>query len=433
MVTHLEKEGQKLEQLWVVLTAALFAFPLFKIPIYTSLVAIWLISSIFVAKKSGYKISKGTIKIYLILIIPFIVQSIGFLISDEKGEALYYLERNLSIPLIPIGFALGEHAFKKKHALLFFVIFILSCFILNSYVLLYLIINGFFSRFSEDNLYNPIFRNAYTQLTNTHLPYLGIWFLFSCIIIVYILQQEKLKSYYKIVLTLIGIELFVGTFLFSARMAIIAFCLTLVASFILYFKSIKRTLILLFLLTFTLFLLSKIPTISHRIDEIANTSLHPPTGSPWDPQGINQYNSTNIRVGIIVCSLDILKENWLVGVGRSEVQSSLNKCYTRFPIEGYNDYKTVDYNTHNQYIDFWLSSGLIGIILFLSFIFYIFHRSFISKDIFLFGFIMFISISFLTENILSRHSGVAFFALFSSFLFIRNFILNTDLPSKGKL
>ncbi|GAB3813230.1 hypothetical protein GCM10028895_05050 [Pontibacter rugosus] len=251
--------------------------------------------------------------------------------------------------------------------------------------------------------------------------------MFACICIIYLLLQKNIRLAYKIVLCVIGLELLIGTFIFSARMSILAFTIALGFSIIVYFKSLKKSLLFLCFLLASIYALIHVPTVSYRIDELLDTKLQPPSGKPWDPDGGEQYNSTNIRVGIVICSFELIKKHWLFGLGQSEVQPALNQCYSRFSMEGPDDYKSAEYNTHNQYIHFWLSSGLLGIVLFIGYIMYIFYRSFIKNDILLFTFMVFISICIATENILARHSGVVFVALFSSFLMFRNSkLLTTD-------
>src|SRR5690606_20721424 len=193
------------------------------------------------------------IKLCIILSMPFLIQFIGFVLSDDKNNALISLEKNLLFLFVPLGFSLGKNFIKKKYLDYFLIVFIASCFIINSYVLSYLLFNGFFQKINEVTYYNPIFRNIYAQLTGTHLPYLGMWFMFSCISIAYLLLRKDLKLFQISILIFIGAQLLIGTFIFSARMSIVALIITIIFSFIIYFKSFKKTLILIFFLTITLF------------------------------------------------------------------------------------------------------------------------------------------------------------------------------------
>lgn len=416
----------KVKNIWILFTSLLFLFPLLNIFTHSLIVGCWLIFSVLIFYKNGYLITKHVLKLYTILVIPLILQVIGFVLSEDKSSALLSIEKNLLFLVLPIGFLIGRNFLKRKHLFFFLVVFIVSCFTLNSYVIGYLLINGYFLKIQEANYFNPIFRNVYAQLTGTHLPYLGLWFLFSCISIVYLLLQLNLKFFLKLILVFIAVQLLVGTFIFSARMAIAAFILTLISSFIIYFRNFKKTLILIFISIIILFCISRIPTISYRIDELVNTEFQPPQGKPWDPNGGKQYNSTNIRIGIVICSFELLKENWLFGLGQSEVQNALNQCYDRFKMEGHDDFKSNDYNTHNQYIHFWLSSGLFGFLLFIALLTYMYIRSHKKQDILLFAFTLFLTICFMTENILARYAGVVFFSLFSALLLSMNSLSNKN-------
>lgn len=74
-------------------------------------------------------------------------------------------------------------------------------------------------------------------------------------------------------------------------------------------------------------------------------------------------------------------------------------------------------NTHNNYLYFLMSIGIIGLILFLISIGYLFYVSLTKFDIIKLSFCIILSINFLTENILSRHWGLMFFGFMLIVLF----------------
>ncbi|WP_296634953.1 hypothetical protein [Polaribacter sp.] len=74
-------------------------------------------------------------------------------------------------------------------------------------------------------------------------------------------------------------------------------------------------------------------------------------------------------------------------------------------------------NTHNNYLYFLMSTGIIGLLSFLVFIYYLFKKSLKSKDVLMFSFCITIVLNFLTENILSRHWGLMFITFMLILLF----------------
>ena len=79
------------------------------------------------------------------------------------------------------------------------------------------------------------------------------------------------------------------------------------------------------------------------------------------------------------------------------------------------------YNSHNQYIDIVLKTGIIGLIVFLAFLLENIYYAKRTNNRLLLTFILFYCINFFTENILLRQSGVIMFVFLLAFLNKFNF------------
>ena len=77
-------------------------------------------------------------------------------------------------------------------------------------------------------------------------------------------------------------------------------------------------------------------------------------------------------------------------------------------------------NTHNNYLYFLLSAGLIGLLFFLVFMTYLIKISINPLNILKLSFCIIVFLNFLTENILSRHWGLMFFSFMLVLLFNKN-------------
>lgn len=133
------------------------------------------------------------------------------------------------------------------------------------------------------------------------------------------------------------------------------------------------------------------------------------------------------RIVIWQCAQSIVDEkgfNYFVGTFSSEVvDNKLIDCYNSKEVSngpywwiGKNNYK---YNTHNQFIWFFTSYGLIGIILFLLiFVIHSIHFYKYKNDYSLF-FVLIFLFQCLFENVLSRQLGIYVFLWFC-FLFINS-------------
>jgi O-antigen ligase len=130
--------------------------------------------------------------------------------------------------------------------------------------------------------------------------------------------------------------------------------------------------------------------------------------------GLNDVkeNSLLVRLGIYQCSLGLLNQYYLTGVGPDHLQLELDRCYYRFPADVYS---RQHFNTHNQYLDYWLSYGIIGLLI-LCTVFFI--PLFIARkqDLIYMLFLLLLLICFLGENILSRQAGIVFYAFFNAML-----------------
>ena len=73
-------------------------------------------------------------------------------------------------------------------------------------------------------------------------------------------------------------------------------------------------------------------------------------------------------------------------------------------------------NAHNQYLEVFLGTGLIGLLIFISILTYMIYLFKLKRNL-LFGlYISIILIFFLFESILNRIAGVTFFSLFTFLL-----------------
>ncbi|NQX96438.1 MAG: O-antigen ligase family protein [Flavobacteriales bacterium] len=112
----------------------------------------------------------------------------------------------------------------------------------------------------------------------------------------------------------------------------------------------------------------------------------------------------------------IIKNNLFFGVGSGDVQDAFNLQY-----ENDNSILTEKYRlrTHNQYLTYGVSFGLIGLIWFVVSLFYPFFKTNKYKNYFYLAFFSIILSSMLTEDTLEVQTGINFFVFFNT-LFLLN-------------
>lgn len=111
-------------------------------------------------------------------------------------------------------------------------------------------------------------------------------------------------------------------------------------------------------------------------------------------------------------------QEYIIGGGTATSVKTMEKLYLEKKINWNFEQKT---NTHNQYIEFLLDTGLIGLMIFFCFLFRSAQIFLMEKDYLGFVFLLVMILAFFAENYLNRQKGVAFFSvLHALFYFTRN-------------
>jgi hypothetical protein len=125
-------------------------------------------------------------------------------------------------------------------------------------------------------------------------------------------------------------------------------------------------------------------------------------------------SSSNLRLNLIDVSIDAIKEKPFFGYGIGDTKDIL------INLEHKNDFfNNKYYNTHNQYLNFMLATGFLGLLLFIIFLFKNLQLAILGSleqfsIVLLFILLMFI------ENILDRQNGVIYFAIFINYFSFYN-------------
>lgn len=131
--------------------------------------------------------------------------------------------------------------------------------------------------------------------------------------------------------------------------------------------------------------------------------------------GLNpQGNSLGQRFLFFKLGTQILKDNWLYGVGTGDVQISFNQSYEQLPFIINKKYQL---RAHNQYLTMGITFGIFGLVYFLITLFSGFSvRPNSSSYLFIGAFIIFM-MSMLDEDTLETQFGVTY-AIFFYFFFL---------------
>ena len=334
------------------------------------------------------------------------------LILSPNKAGLFYLEKSLSLLFLPLFFYVSPIRYALKDKLRFLTLFIFSALIVSTYGEL----RVFFTLASQigpgehwanrgalfsDPSYSFFVRTYFESFTSFHPSYACLYLGIAFVGILYSLIQNfnTMTNWLKwLSIFLLGIIL-IEQVILAARTPFIG---TMVASFFMFSIMIRNKWHVVYALLglgllFGMMYLS-IPSFAARFKEVSVNNMSVPAAGHED--------SFNIRSGILQCTANLLKEHWAWGVGPGNVQQHLDNCYAGFPPEIYKDR---EYNTHNQFFDYWAGLGIMGplaLFCLLGFVAIINMRMQFTLPAAL---VLLFTVSMLTENILIRqYGGVAF-------------------------
>ena len=295
------------------------------------------------------------------------------------------------ILLVPVLYEVKEKAF------LIFA-FILGV-IISSSATLFNIISTTNFNFNDFILDGAIVKEVFI----TQRLYLGFFLSISTIFCATIFFESNNKIIRKTCLTL-GIITTVLIFIFSSRSSIIIWFILLFSVLIFKRKEIiqqKKTL-LIFLILIVSLIATNYKTLNKRFFY---------SGDIYTEKLVDKVIKHEPRFLIWKFSFEIFSENkkYFFGLGNKETDNLLLEKYRTIKNKKRgNWFIERGFNTHNQFLDFMLNYGIIGLIIYLYvFLSYLFS---LKENIFLFNLILSLFIFSCLENILNRQLGVYIFA-----------------------
>lgn len=401
----------------------LASFPLYprNITVIT-IIVFTLISLLTLIQNKNLLHTKNNRIEFLIWVLPFLLILISSLI-DNSQEAYFYLERSISLLIFPLIFFILPFRYNEKHQNVIFGVFLGASFVSISwgFIKTMLFVNSNISKnieFNNDSILERLsrintigIREHFEKITALHPSYASIFIAISALYVLnYLLKKytnfSKLKilSYSTLLILLVTYQAYL-----AARMPFFAIFPAFLTLFILHNKNLKSISIVAIVLLLFGMLFIQIPSMKQRVVKVPS-SLIPTEKKP-------NKDPVNIRVSITMCSLDIIKKNWLTGVGVGKVQEKLNKCYTKLTRR---KCKERSFNTHNQWLDYFCGIGILGPLALLVLMLQVTIKNIVRKNYLAPAIVVLFGLCFLTENILVRQDGIVPFAFFLSFFSFYN-------------
>lgn len=240
-------------------------------------------------------------------------------------------------------------------------------------------------------------KTAFLNVVDIHHTYLAIYILF--IINFMLIRWVKNKKYSvkkTIVLLLAIVSAFAIIFILGSKIAMVIFATLFIIQFSpeLSKQNVLKYLLFVLIITTGMFVFNK-------------------------QLSVNYESALDFRTQIWDASIKTIKENPFFGNLQTPEKELLN--YKHY-VSGKYYFLDSDLNSHNQYLSILMKYGIFGIIFSLFFVVNILKK--INKKTSkykireLIGFAVIMGLSFYIENILDRHHGIMFFAIFYNYYLV---------------
>ncbi len=317
------------------------------------------------------------------------------------------LSSRIALLLVPITFGL---LYKSRFQISESIIEKLSkVYILSGIVFAVIIIGylGYLGVFNNQmNLHDAMaYINNEMLPINQHAIYASIFLSVPLIFSMMKFLKSERKGVNLVYVLLEIIPMSIALTLMSKKGILLATLATSVFLIIYYYKSIKSRLFILMSLGVFLIMMFQVPRVKKLFSELIN---------PQTYAQVNSKNSTSMRYAIYYCTISKIKESPIMGYGLGDVKNELKKCYEENELfSNPNEY----YNSHNQYISYYLTSGIFGLLTLVFFLFNLLYKGIKEHHGLLIGLVIFFSITMLFENILERQSGLTIFSFLMTSLY----------------
>ena len=340
---------------------------------------------------------KATILLFSII---YIIYIIGLLYSDDLKTGFFDITTKLSLIIFPISFFIAKLDFNGilNNTL---KSFIEGCFVSVVIALISSSINFYFS--FDTSLF--FYGGAALFMHSSYFAML----LSLCLVVLYYFLLTKNPTFKQKTILFLIILFSTNILLLSSKTGLITMLLVhsiAISIWVIKYKAFVKGTVVLLLLIISFFVTYQYSSLfKQRVNELATVSR------------INQseISSTSTRKFIWITSFYLIKNNPIIGYGTGDAKNVLVTEYQKEGMEFFHDEKL---NAHNQFFQTTLAIGLIGgVILILMLIIPIIIALKNNYIIYL-GFLIIISINFLTEAMLERQVGVVFYAFFNSLFFV---------------
>ena len=381
-----------------------YSFPLliaFLLPFginYAPIIIVWTVFYLFFGDPlNGFKKVFKNPWSYILLAF-FFLHVAGYWFSENKHEALISIEGKMSFFAFSLLlFCIDYEPLKIKKIVISFV----SGCLISVAICLFVACKSYFL-----NHVNSFFSSEFSIFL--HPSYFAMYLVLAQLIVMLFYKEwlVNIKNLDVKIGFITGVFI-TGIFLCSSKMGLITAFLLLPTTFavILFKRGYKKTIVGLFLsLVIGVFVVYKIAPSPFERMKVAFSVT-----ASADHIDKTASESTAVRILIWEEAVKIIKDHVMLGVTPGDTNDKLYKAYEANGMTGAFAKKL---NAHNQYLQTFIGTGLVGFILLCIMTVYGIVLGFIKRNYILALFSISMTLNFLVESMLQTQAGIVFFVFF---------------------
>lgn len=338
----------------------------------------------------------------IILLSFFLIHVISAFFSINKSEALSSIEIKLCFFAFPV--LIFSSSFNELQIKQIAIAFVSGCFISTLFCLLRAVYLYYVSHF------NAFFYSEFTYFS--HPSYFSMHLIFAQLIVMLYYKKWLFHlSYLNVKIGVITVLFLTGIYLCSSKMGLItAFILIPSTLFMLLYSNGYKKALLVLSLSFVVILL-----VSYQLFPTPFERFKVALSVTSSSQEIDKTatESTAVRILIWEQAIRIIKQNWIFGLSPGDVNDALYHAYEESGLTGAMNKKL---NAHNQFLQTFLGTGIIGIVLLTIVTAWLIVLGVLKRNKILMLFGVLITLNFLVESMLQAQAGFVFFSFFVCFL-----------------
>ncbi len=358
----------------------------------------------FFKKKTTFSLKQNSVLAGIIFFYLFQIISVAY--SENKQEGLNILSATVPVLIFAITFSLLHFKPERWDNVLYFYASITTIASVAGFA------DGAFKAYHTGDT-GYFYNDNICAVFSRQAVYFAFYISIAIVIFIFQLNSKQIYSLKQRYWAYIALPwLFFILFLLASRTAM--FSLILILIFYLGIGILKKKkymegcILLLTLVIGSVILIKLFPKTLNRFKGTTDTSyqfdnknMENHFNTTYDA---SKWNSSNTRAAIWTCAVEVWQNHPILGTGIGDRTADLQK---KFEEKKFWFALTTHKNSHNQYLDIMIGSGLLGLLLFIICLFvYPFYFFYTQKQVFPVMIFLLLLFCLITENMFNRYQGI---------------------------